>query len=105
MSEQFVMWLDRGLQKKAVGIQEAERNLRVVAKIVGLEKQIEATKYSHSTNMVQMSLPICVTCRVNHQSIECSSTNVDMSSPEQATYAQNFQRQQINLYSQTYNLE
>ncbi|KAL2512479.1 Uncharacterized protein Adt_18079 [Abeliophyllum distichum] len=68
MSEQFVMWLERGLQKKATGIHEVDTNSLVLAKLDALAKQMEAMKYSHSANMVQMSPPICVTCGVNYQS-------------------------------------
>ncbi|KAL2474459.1 Uncharacterized protein Adt_35195 [Abeliophyllum distichum] len=75
----------------------------VLAKIDALAKQMESLKQSQSANMIQMSLPICITCGANHQSSECPLTKIDMSSPEQVAYAQNFQRQQNNPYSQTYN--
>ncbi|KAL2531501.1 Uncharacterized protein Adt_04852 [Abeliophyllum distichum] len=92
MSEQFIMWPERGLQKKATGMHEVDTNSLVLAKIDALAKQMEAMKYSHSANMVQMPPPICVTCGANHQSSECPLTKVEMPSPEQAAYAQNFQR-------------
>ncbi|KAL2531778.1 Uncharacterized protein Adt_05129 [Abeliophyllum distichum] len=50
-----------------------------------------------------MSLPICATYGANHQSSECYLAAAEASSPEQAAYAQNFQLQQNNPYSQTYN--
>lgn len=71
---------------------------------------MENLKYSPSVNIVQGSLPVCVTCGANHLSFECPLTVRDPSHTEQAAYAQNFPRQQNfqrpqnNPYSPTYNL-
>ncbi|XP_052182034.1 uncharacterized protein LOC127794819 [Diospyros lotus] len=54
--------------------------------------------------MVQGSHPICVTCGANHLLFECPLVITDPSFIEQAAYAQNFQHQQNNPFSQTYNL-
>ncbi|XP_052197378.1 uncharacterized protein LOC127804544 [Diospyros lotus] len=109
MSEQFVMWPDRSSNRRAVGVHEVDMNTLMLAKIDALSKQMENLKYSPSVNMVQGSLPVCVTCGANHLSSECPLTVRDHSLTEQAAYAQNFPRQQNfqrpqnNPYSPTYN--
>ncbi|KAL2518182.1 Uncharacterized protein Adt_14429 [Abeliophyllum distichum] len=64
---------------------------------------METLKHFQLANMIQMSLPICATYGTNHQSSECPLATTEASLPEQAACAQNFQRQQNNPYSQTYN--
>ncbi|KAL2471449.1 Uncharacterized protein Adt_39585 [Abeliophyllum distichum] len=85
------------------GMHGVDINSLILTKLDSLAKKMETLKYSQSANIVQMSLPICATCGANHKSSECLLATAEASSPEQATYAQNFQLQQNNPYSQTYN--
>ncbi|KAL2518309.1 Uncharacterized protein Adt_14556 [Abeliophyllum distichum] len=52
MSEQFIMWPDIGLQKKAIGMHQVDTNSLVLAKIDALAKQMDSLKHSQSANMI-----------------------------------------------------
>ena len=73
---------------------EVDVSTLMLAKIDALSKQMEALKYSPLVNMVQGSLPVCVTCGATHLSSECLLLTMDSSFTEQAAYAQNFSCQQ-----------
>ncbi|XP_052204069.1 uncharacterized protein LOC127809347 [Diospyros lotus] len=67
MSEQFVMWPDRSSHRRAVGVHKVDMNTLMLAKIDALSKQMETLKYSPSVNIVQGSLPVCVTWRPHEE--------------------------------------
>lgn len=95
MSEQSAMWIDRGSQRRTIGLCKAYSV--ALAKIDSLAKKAEglSTSTSHLVNMVQ-ALLICNTYETNHLSSSYPSMTNGFASTEQVACAQNFQCQGYN---------
>ncbi|XP_022857778.1 uncharacterized protein LOC111378774 [Olea europaea var. sylvestris] len=53
--------------------------------------------------MVHQSPPVCEGCRADHNTTHCPLASTHVNQSEEMSYAQNFQRQQNSLFSNTFN--
>ncbi|KAL6528076.1 hypothetical protein OROHE_015026 [Orobanche hederae] len=110
ISKQSARWPDRNFQKKPNGVLEVDAYSLMLAKIEALSKKVEdiSMPNSKAIQMVQtsqISSPSCEICGAIYTHATCPLVQQEQSSStsEQVAYAQNFQGQQYNPYSNTYN--
>ncbi|XP_022872320.1 uncharacterized protein LOC111391352 [Olea europaea var. sylvestris] len=96
------MWpIDREAPRKTLGLHNVDAVTALTAQIEVLTMKMD--NLSKSVNMVHQSPPACEGCGADHASTRCPLASTHFNQFEEVSYAQNFQRQQNNPFSNTYN--
>ncbi|KAH9734901.1 hypothetical protein KPL71_017554 [Citrus sinensis] len=89
---------ERSMARKTVGAHNIDVVTALSAQMTALSNKLE------HLNVSAIHTQVCELCGGNHTSVNCQVGSLfASSSAEQAHYVSNFQRQQNNLYSNTYN--
>ncbi|XP_022875808.1 uncharacterized protein LOC111394287 [Olea europaea var. sylvestris] len=96
------MWpTDREAPRKTSRLHNVDAVTALAAQMEVLTMKMD--NLSKSVNMVHQSPPVCEGCGADHASTRCPLASTHVNQSEEVSYAQNFQRQQNNPFSNTFN--
>ncbi|XP_022899229.1 uncharacterized protein LOC111412524 [Olea europaea var. sylvestris] len=102
IAENQSMWpTDREAPRKTSGLHNVDAVTALAAQMEVLTMKMD--NLSKSVNMVHQSPPVCEGCGADHASTRCPLASTHVNQSEEVSYAQNFQRQQNNPFSNTFN--
>ncbi|XP_022864581.1 uncharacterized protein LOC111384524, partial [Olea europaea var. sylvestris] len=102
IAENQSMWpTDREAPRKTSGLHNVDAVIALAAQMEVLTMKMD--NLSKSVNMVHQSPPVCEGCGADHASTRCPLASTHVNQSEEVSYAQNFQRQQNNPFSNTFN--
>ncbi|XP_022883520.1 uncharacterized protein LOC111400337 [Olea europaea var. sylvestris] len=102
IAENQSMWpTDREAPRKTSGLHNVDAMTALAVQMEVLTMKMD--NLSKSVNMVHQSPPVCEGCGADHASTRCPLASTHVNQFKEVSYALNFQRQQNNPFSNTFN--